>query len=206
MSESSIKLKDSILEMRSQGKKYSEIANELKCTKSVISYHCKNAGINNIHIALKPTVEFIKIVQEFYNQCKSVKLTKEKFNVSKYFINGNIKTISKRITPDQRRKNNIDNSLRFRRQNKIKLVEYMGGKCKICGYNNSVFALEFHHINPNEKEFNLTYSNKSWIKLKKEADKCILVCSNHHREIEGGLIKVFYNENNKIIIQASVAQ
>jgi 5-methylcytosine-specific restriction endonuclease McrA len=38
------KLKDLILQLRSEGKSYNEIANKLKCSKSVISYHCGNGS------------------------------------------------------------------------------------------------------------------------------------------------------------------
>lgn len=72
----------------------------------------------------------------------------------------------------------------IRRRNKIKLVEYKGGKCEICGYNKCIDALEFHHLNQNEKEFGISCGDtKSLEKLKREADKCIMVCANCHREI-----------------------
>ena len=43
--------------------------------------------------------------------------------------------------------------------------------------------MEFHHLDPNEKDF--TISGKSWAfeRLKKEVDKCILVCNRCHTEI-----------------------
>ena len=69
-------------------------------------------------------------------------------------------------------------------KNKLKLVEYKGGKCEICGYDKCVDALEFHHLNPDEKEFGLSnVDTRALSILKKEADKCILICSNCHREI-----------------------
>lgn len=78
-------------------------------------------------------------------------------------------------------------------------VEYKGNKCQCCGYNNCLDALEFHHLNPNEKDFNisdrdLTYD---WEKIKNELDKCILVCANCHREIHAGIkqIKEVKNKN-----------
>lgn len=71
-----------------------------------------------------------------------------------------------------------------RRRNKIALVEYKGGKCEICGYHKCIDALEFHHINKDEKSFGIGNGDtRSLEKLKKEADKCILVCSNCHKEI-----------------------
>jgi predicted RNA-binding Zn-ribbon protein involved in translation (DUF1610 family) len=74
-----------------------------------------------------------------------------------------------------------------RRRKKVKrlLVEYKGGKCEKCGYNKCIEALDFHHKNPNEKDFGISANGhtKSLDKLKKEVDKCQLVCANCHREI-----------------------
>ena len=71
-----------------------------------------------------------------------------------------------------------------RRYNKEILVEYKGGKCEICGYSKCIDALEFHHLNPKEKRFGIGCGDTKGIdELKKEVDKCILVCSNCHKEI-----------------------
>ena len=82
----------------------------------------------------------------------------------------------------------------YKKRHKIKqeLVDYKGGKCEICGYDKCINALEFHHLNPEEKEFALNTANynKSIEKLKKEVDKCILVCANCHRELH-------YQENEE---------
>lgn len=74
---------------------------------------------------------------------------------------------------------------------KKKAIEYKGGKCENpeCGYNKCTKALEFHHIF-GEKEFNISgteRTDKSWEEIKKEVDKCMLVCSNCHREIHSGM-------------------
>ncbi|GBE17231.1 hypothetical protein BMS3Abin15_01068 [bacterium BMS3Abin15] len=63
--------------------------------------------------------------------------------------------------------------------------EYKGGKCSICGYDKCEDALEFHHNSEKEKEFGLSQSGltRSWERVKKEVDKCILVCANCHREL-----------------------
>ena len=44
-------------------------------------------------------------------------------------------------------------------------------------------ALEFHHLNPLEKDFNISSSSKPIEELKKEVDKCQLLCANCHREV-----------------------
>ena len=58
--------------------------------------------------------------------------------------------------------------------------------CAICGYDKCIRALEFHHTNPEDKEFTLKIRNldKSPKILAEELNKCILLCSNCHREIE----------------------
>lgn len=80
-----------------------------------------------------------------------------------------------------------------KRRNKVKemAVEYKGGKCSVCGYDRCADALEFHHLDPSKKDFGISSKGytRSWDKVKEELDKCILVCSNCHREIHSGLIK-----------------
>ena len=71
-----------------------------------------------------------------------------------------------------------------RRAIKKVLIEYKGGKCCRCGYNKSMRALEFHHTDPNIKDFGISHClTRSMEELKQEVDKCILVCSNCHAEI-----------------------
>ena len=62
-------------------------------------------------------------------------------------------------------------------------IEY-GGKCSCCGYDKCFDALEFHHIDPKEKDFHLGRGRGFNIeKIRKELDKCILVCRNCHTEL-----------------------
>lgn len=67
---------------------------------------------------------------------------------------------------------------------KVMAVEYKGGKCSRCGYRKSIRALEFHHLDPEHKEFCIAGSHLSWESIRKELDKCDIVCSNCHAEIE----------------------
>lgn len=69
------------------------------------------------------------------------------------------------------------------KKRKRKAVEMMGGKCSRCGYCRNYSALEFHHLDPSKKEQELASSIRcSWSKFVEELKKCILVCSNCHRE------------------------
>ena|SRR3989304_3347259 len=79
---------------------------------------------------------------------------------------------------------------------KKQAVEYKGGKCEKCEYNKCIWALEFHHKHKSDKEFNLsTLMRYSFEKIKKELDKCNLICANCHRETE--FIKIFGFGNAK---------
>jgi predicted transcriptional regulator len=68
---------------------------------------------------------------------------------------------------------------------KRQMVQYKGGECVRCGYKKYFGALEFHHLNPSEKDFNPSSLKRYKFddRIKNELDKCILVCSNCHREI-----------------------
>lgn len=66
---------------------------------------------------------------------------------------------------------------------KLKAVEYKGGKCEMCGYDKNISALEFHHLDPNQKDFAISGNKCGWNDLQKELDKCIMVCANCHREL-----------------------
>ena len=79
----------------------------------------------------------------------------------------------------------------IRKAMKQEAVKRFGGKCSICGYNKSIWALQFHHNDPSEKEFSLSSEGGScsWESFWEEAQKCILVCSNCHAELHEQLNK-----------------
>lgn len=82
------------------------------------------------------------------------------------------------------KKCNVERSNEYRKQLKLKCVEYKGGKCVLCGYNKCLTALDFHHLDPTQKDFDLCISRRISFseEIKKELDKCVLLCSNCHRE------------------------
>ncbi len=82
-------------------------------------------------------------------------------------------------------KNTVERQKKF----KIQCVEYKGGKCVCCMYNICLTALEFHHLESSEKEFTISQLRltKFHDRVKKELDKCALVCANCHREIHEGI-------------------
>ena len=81
---------------------------------------------------------------------------------------------------------------RRRRRVKEILVEEAGGVCCICGYQRYLGALQFHHLDPQQKRIGLSRAGitLSIATLRDEAAKCVLVCSNCHAELEGGVIEL----------------
>ena len=69
---------------------------------------------------------------------------------------------------------------------KDKIALYMdsrgGAKCQRCGYDKCSAALEFHHRDPAEKDPKWS-RGWSYPRLKKELDKCDILCANCHREV-----------------------
>jgi len=81
---------------------------------------------------------------------------------------------------------------RFRKNLKLKAVEYMGGACSICGYDKYVGALQFHHRDPDEKDFGISSHGhtRKWESIKEELDKCVMLCGNCHSEVHAGLVNI----------------
>ncbi len=79
---------------------------------------------------------------------------------------------------------NADKIVNWRQRTKLKLIKYSGGKCEICGYSKYCPpAYDFHHKNPQEKEFSISGKTFALDRLKKEVDKCMLLCKNCHAEL-----------------------
>ena len=79
-----------------------------------------------------------------------------------------------------------------RKKLKAMLVEYRGGRCVICGYKRCVEGLDLHHVDSTKKDFGLSAKGitRSWEKMKVEADKCILLCANCHREVHASIVQL----------------
>lgn len=105
-------------------------------------------------------------------------------------VGASISTIRYHVSPHQRKCSQLRKS-KSRKNMMKRLRELYGNKCKICGYNKSQSALSFHHTDPNVKENNISDMVRmgSFLKMKEEAKKCILICSNCHHELHDELIK-----------------
>jgi len=65
-------------------------------------------------------------------------------------------------------------------------------KCQLCEEKTTI-CLEFHHLNPSKKDFNLGMA-KNWgwgiERVRREIKKCAVLCANCHRKVHAGLIKI----------------
>lgn len=74
----------------------------------------------------------------------------------------------------------------------------IGLSCQKCGYNRCGAALEFHHINPEEKDDTISRmisNNYTLEKVQEEIKKCIVLCSNCHHEFH------YLEKNNNITLK-----
>ena len=81
---------------------------------------------------------------------------------------------------------------------KKQAVKLKGGKCEVCGYNKCIQALEFHHLDPTKKDFTISNDHFKLIDAVKESQKCILLCSNCHKELHAGLWNLKEREEVKL--------
>ena len=87
------------------------------------------------------------------------------------------------------RKNNIE----YRKRNRDFIKNYKtSAGCKFCKETSHI-CLDFHHLNPKVKDWNISIMSRgasSISTIKKEIKKCIVICSNCHRKLHAGLIKI----------------
>lgn len=67
------------------------------------------------------------------------------------------------------------------RKSKDKIVDYFGNKCNDCGQKFPNCCYDVHHLDPAEKDFNLSAKRGFDDVLVEELKKCVLLCSNCHR-------------------------
>lgn len=68
-----------------------------------------------------------------------------------------------------------------RKYKKQKAIIYLGGSCRLCNYNKCNDVLQFHHVNPNEKEADWdVMCDWGWNRIEGELNKCVLLCANCH--------------------------
>lgn len=176
-------MKEKIIELRKKGLTYNEITKILGISKSTVSYHSSRHGLDGCINCKKVDIKNIDEVNDYY-KTHTLDETSEKFEINKTTLKTILNKKRKKLTDEERNAGTYRYVKTFRHKNKERAIEYKGGKCCLCGYNKSKWALDFHHTDSTKKDFTPSSNmNIAWEKLKKELDKCILVCSNCHREL-----------------------
>ena len=76
-------------------------------------------------------------------------------------------------------------------EHKLLVNELKRGGCILCGYNQYLPALDWHHIDKDTKDKDISSSEtmrKSVDRIMNEISKCVVLCANCHRAYHAGLI------------------
>jgi hypothetical protein len=89
------------------------------------------------------------------------------------------------------------------------LIDLLGGACALCGFNRYRTALQFHHVNPAEKDILVSKLLKRYREIcpevEAELDKCCLLCANCHHAVHAREIEVSYSRRECIGWNAQLA-
>jgi len=167
--------RDDLLSCVESGMSTTQIASKFNKGQTTIRYWLKKYNLRTIHKSFSDGYSDHKKVNKDNQYCSSckVKLTEENAYGRK----------ARECYISLCKSCRCKYTLKRRRNFKQKCVTYKGGKCIKCDYNKNLTSLEFHHVNSQEKEYDPSKMvNKSWDYAKSELDKCVLLCSNCHRE------------------------
>lgn len=127
-----------------------------------------------------------KLLRESGSKCCSLcGLTKE---LTYFYSNGRNKDGTIRYKPNCNSCTNTADRESFR----LKVFEYLASinktySCEKCSYTNVFGSLDFHHVDPTQKDFEIgastsTISQSTFdTKYVPELNKCVLLCPNCHR-------------------------
>jgi hypothetical protein len=78
----------------------------------------------------------------------------------------------------------------WRRRFRLRVLTAMGKCCSICRYDKCDWALDVHHLDPDQKDF--TFGGvrghpQAALSLVSELRKCTLLCKNCHLEVHAGI-------------------
>jgi hypothetical protein len=77
----------------------------------------------------------------------------------------------------------------LRRETKLRAIASFGGVCLACRSTYTPAALEFHHPDASKKEFAISVDGiyRSWERVQKELENCVMLCANCHAEVHAGV-------------------
>lgn len=113
----------------------------------------------------------------------------EKFNILVKGSGGHNRRYCYECFPEglnKRERSDLRNALLRKKANDEK--EKIG--CKLCGYNKCGYALDWHHHNDDKSYEPSNLLKRSWKAYQDEISKCVLLCSNCHREVHAGVTEI----------------
>lgn len=76
-------------------------------------------------------------------------------------------------------------------KNRLRAIDALGGSCRLCGFDKYPCSLDFHHLNPKEKDPKFSSMRGwSWERTLAEIEKCILLCKNCHSAVHSGYLTI----------------
>lgn len=175
--------KEILEQLISEGLSLSQIGERLGTYGSKVRYQLIKYNLKTLHKRPEKQIPYEERTVSTCAECNETKSLTE-FYVSKKH--------GKKVPWSYCKICSRSQSNKSRESGKSLAVQYKGGKCSNCGYNRCESALDFHHMDPSKKEHEINILIKNRVQfdsLKKELDKCVLLCSNCHREHHAGFVE-----------------
>lgn len=173
--------KEEFLKHILEGKTIPELQKIYNCSRTTVTTYKKDFGF----VGLSPNSK--KIDRELGKKiCSDCKVEKD---LTEFYSNGKTPLGKVKYKPKCK---TCENSCR--KTHKYNLIEeYLASIskeycCEKCGYSGIYGSLDFHHKNPDIKEFEIgskaqVYSKERFeLEMVPELEKCILLCPNCHRQ------------------------
>lgn len=149
-----------------------------KKTIKQLKEYCKINSINYSHLSEDRSLEFLTC-----KECGEIKFIKDF-----YVYNNKVQHVCLKCKTKKQ--------MQYARNNIDILNEYKKTlKCAKCS-ENRFYLLDFHHKDPNQKEYTISKRTNTKLEtLMPEIEKCVVLCSNCHREYH------YLNKINKIKLE-----
>jgi predicted transcriptional regulator len=154
-----------------------KIAKKLACSQSSVSYYLNKYSIKrnqrNIETStlekICPSCKIKKLLTDFY--MRSSKGRRGHGSWCKKCMNAQV--------------------LKRQRAYKAAHVKRKGGCCQACGFDKYDGALEFHHVDPSQKDNKMgkMAGSSNSPKVQAELAKCVLLCSNCHKMVHANIVE-----------------
>jgi 5-methylcytosine-specific restriction endonuclease McrA len=153
-----------------------QIATELACSETKVKYWLKRFNLqtnNQKRLTLRKTG---------FKKCSKCKRQLE-INQFRLKLGKIPSSYCKKCEAEKSGELFVKNSV----TNKLEWIKKFGGVCTLCKNKFPYFVYEFHHKNPEDKEFEWrNIKNASKEIQEKELNKCVLLCSNCHKIVHNG--------------------